>query len=40
MTEQSEDIPVNVLSNEAKKQNRNCVMKTSRLCSNDAVLSV
>lgn len=27
MTEQSDDIPVNVLSNEAKKQNRNCVMK-------------
>lgn len=26
-TEQSDDIPVNVLSNEAKKQNRNCVMK-------------
>ena len=25
MTEQSDDIPVNVLSNEAKKQNRNCV---------------
>lgn len=27
MAEQSDDIPVNVLSNEAKKQNRNCVMK-------------
>lgn len=27
MTEQSDDIPVNVLSNEAKKQNRNCVTK-------------